>query len=133
MASILLSIKSEYVDKILSGEKKYEFRKHRPKQSIEKIVIYETSPKKRIVGLADVVGIISDTPERLWGKTCKNGGISKDAFMEYYGGAKEAYAFELGKITLPKKSFELSQLGISQPPQSYVYLNDEQMKMVMEF
>jgi predicted transcriptional regulator len=40
----LLSIKPEFVDKIISGEKKYEYRKRIFKQKIEAVVIYCTMP-----------------------------------------------------------------------------------------
>jgi len=130
MATILLSIKAEYVSRILSGEKTFEYRKRIPKQSIDRIVIYETSPKKRIVGIADVRGVVSDTPDHLWNSTGRKGGISKEAYMEYFSGSVKAYAFELKNITKTKHDFELNQLGINQPPQSYYYMSDEQMRML---
>ena len=39
---ILLSIHPEYVKKIISGEKKWEFRKVLPKGRFDTIVIYST-------------------------------------------------------------------------------------------
>ena len=45
MPSILLSIKPEYVEKILSGEKRYEFRRKLCKDEIDKIYVY---PDKRV-------------------------------------------------------------------------------------
>ena len=132
MANILLSIKTEYVSKILSGEKTFEYRKRIPKQAVDKIVIYETSPKKKIVGVVEVKGVVSDTPIHLWEGTSKNGGISKKDYLKYFAESKEAYAFALGNIIAIKQNCELSQLGINQPPQSYCYLNDNQMKKLMK-
>ena len=37
MATILLSIKPEYVERIFNGSKKYEFRKHLPQEKVDKI------------------------------------------------------------------------------------------------
>jgi predicted transcriptional regulator len=39
MATILISIKKEYVDKILTGEKKVEYRTLIPKNKVDRIVI----------------------------------------------------------------------------------------------
>ena len=44
MSTILLSIKPEYVNKIIAGTKKYEFRKHLAQGDIQKIIIYSTAP-----------------------------------------------------------------------------------------
>lgn len=49
MKSILLPIKPVFVERILSGEKWYEFRKRLP-LDIERVVIYETAPTKKVVG-----------------------------------------------------------------------------------
>lgn len=49
MKSILLPIKPVFVERILSGEKWYEFRKRLP-LGIERVVIYETAPTKKVVG-----------------------------------------------------------------------------------
>ncbi len=132
MATILLPIKTEYVKRILSGEKTFEYRKCKPKQNIDKIVIYETSPKKRVVGFAEVKGVITDTPARLWESTRKSGGITKKKYMEYFCGKDEAYAYILGKVHECKNEIRLKQIGISQSPQSYMYLDDNQFRKIKE-
>lgn len=48
--NIILSIHPEYVEKILAGEKTVELRRLLPRQNVEKIYIYSTSPVKKIVG-----------------------------------------------------------------------------------
>ena len=40
MSKILLSIKPEFADKIMSGKKKFEYRTHVPSRPINSIVIY---------------------------------------------------------------------------------------------
>ncbi len=37
----------EYVKKIISGKKKYEYRTKVAKQDVDKIIIYETTPIKK--------------------------------------------------------------------------------------
>ena len=50
MSIILMSIKPEYVDKIFSGEKKYEYRKRLCKEKIDTIIVYSSSPIQKVVG-----------------------------------------------------------------------------------
>lgn len=46
MATILLSIKPEYVDKIFTRTKKYEYRKRLSQLPVDKIIVYSTDPIK---------------------------------------------------------------------------------------
>lgn len=46
MCKILLSIKPEYVEKIIKGEKLFEFRRTVPKRKVDVVVIYSTFPEK---------------------------------------------------------------------------------------
>ena len=55
MAKVLMSIKPEFVDAILTGKKKYEYRKVKCKQPIDRIVIYSTSPIMKIVAEVEVI------------------------------------------------------------------------------
>ena len=69
MCRVLLSINPEYVEKIFSGEKEFEFRKNRCKSDVNKMVIYCTSPVMKVIGEADIIEIIEDTPAAVWRKT----------------------------------------------------------------
>ena len=64
--NIVLPIKPSYADKIISGEKKYEYRKRLCKDSIDKIYIYATSPVKRIIGEVKVLQKLNQKKEILW-------------------------------------------------------------------
>ena len=63
MCSILISINPEHVENIFNGTKKYEYRKIKCKQDIDKIIIYSTSPIMKIVGEAKVEEILEGSPE----------------------------------------------------------------------
>ncbi|WP_444943429.1 ASCH domain-containing protein [Microbulbifer sp. ZKSA006] len=121
---VLLSIKPEFVEKILDGSKKYEFRKSLFKrQDITKVVIYATMPIGKVVAEFDIEKIIHDEPEKLWRKTRKHAGISKDFFNEYFCGRKNAVAIKVGKITEYEKPMCITMLGKNiTPPQSFRYL-----------
>ena len=122
MATILLSIKPEYVKKIFSGEKKYEYRKHLSQKSTDKIIVYSTDPVQKIVGEIVVIGTLKMSPTRLWEQTKKDAGISREKFRKYFKGRKLAFAYQLGKTTKYETPKDLSDYGIRQAPQSFVYI-----------
>ena len=119
---IVISINPEYVKKIISGEKKYEYRRKAAKQNIEKIIIYETTPIIKIVAEAEIADVLKMTPEKLWRETHKESGITKKFFNRYFKGRDLAYAYKLGKITVYDSPVDLSELGIKNAPQSFIYL-----------
>ena len=55
---ILISINPEHVENIINGSKKFEYRKIAAKQDISSIVIYETTPVKRIVAEAEIIDVL---------------------------------------------------------------------------
>ena len=126
MASILLSIKPEYVERIFAGSKKYEFRKRLANKAVGKILIYSTAPIMKVVGEVQIVETISASPTAPWECTKKFAGISRDKYREYYKGCKVAYAYRLGQVTRYEPPKELSEFNISLPPQSFIYLSGEQ-------
>lgn len=79
MNTILLSIRPEYVEKILAGMKKFEYRRHLAKSDVQKMLIYCTSPIMRVVAEAEVCEKVTGTPVSLWKKTKKESGIAKKA------------------------------------------------------
>lgn len=126
MSSILISIKPEYVEKILCGSKKYEYRKVIPKkENVNRLVIYSSFPVKKIVGEAEVLDLLKLPPKELWEITKSTSGITRKFFDSYYKGRKIACAFKLGKVTIYEKELNLSDVGISSAPQSFLYLEDK--------
>lgn len=124
MCNLLISIKPEYVEEILNGSKKYEYRRIKPKRKeISKLVIYATSPVKKIVGEVDVIDILDLPPEEMWNITYCESGISKKFFDEYYLNKEIAYAFKLGNVKKYNEPKSLSDVGIDFVPQSFLYLD----------
>ena len=123
MRRILISINPEHVAKILSGEKKFEYRTKAPKRGVDSLVIYETTPVKRVVAEAKIIEVIELPPEDLWNKTRTHSGITKEFFNLYFQGRKIAYAYRLGEVKAYDTPRELSFYGIKSAPQSFIYLN----------
>ncbi len=122
MKNILISIKKEYVDRIISGEKKYEFRTRVAKSDIKKLIIYCTLPTKKVVAEAEISGILEMSKEKLWEETKDYAGISKEKFMEYFEKKDTAFAYKLGKITVYNEKKNLGDFGVKYAPQSFVYV-----------
>lgn len=127
MATILLSIKPEYVERIFNGSKKYEFRKHLPQDSVNKIVVYSTDPVQRIVGEVEVLGKLAMKPSPLWEATKHAAGISRAKYRVYFKGCTTAYAFQLGQTRLYEAPKKLEEIGVKSAPQSFIYLNTDQV------
>ena len=124
MCRILMPINPEYVDEILAGRKKYEYRKIRTKRNdIDKMVIYSTSPIMKVVAEVDIKEILEEEPEKLWEMTKNESGITKDFYNKYYKNKNIARAYKLGTIKIYDKPKSLNDIGINYVPQSFVYLD----------
>ena len=122
---ILLSIKPEYSEKILSGEKKFEFRKRKPKEPVEKVFIYESYPSKNIVGWFTIKDILTGSPDKIWEKCKNHGGIGKKNYFEYCNNQKTIHALEIDnfyQFESPINPFKM--ISNFKPPQNFLYLEN---------
>ena len=122
MYNMLISIKPEHIENIFNGSKKYEYRKIRCKQDIDKIIIYSTYPIMKVVGEAKVEKILEDSPDRIWEKTKKYSGIDLNSYQKYFKDRSKAIAYKLTNIKKYDSPKELSSYGIKAAPQSFVYI-----------
>lgn len=122
MCRMLLSINPEYVERILNGEKLFEYRKRKCRDDVDKIIIYETSPIKKVVAEAEIEIIIEDDVKKVWNKTKNYSGTTYDFFQKYYKDKKKAVAYKLKNVIRYEKPLELRELGIDYVPQSFCYL-----------
>lgn len=122
MATVLLSIKPEFVERIFSGEKKFEFRRTVARRAVDKIVIYATRPICAVVGIVDVCGVVSGAPDEVWAQTGIAAGIGRDFFDSYFAGGTHAYAYKLGRVVKFDAPRPLSDFGVHTAPQGFVYL-----------
>lgn len=133
MTRLLLSTKPEYSEKIFSGEKKYEFRRQRPKRAIDRIYVYECSPSKTIVGWFSVRRIHSGSPGEIWEKCKNSGGIDENRYLTYCNGTKVIHAFEINKTFKfydPIDPFKI--ISNFKPPHSFAYLDGSTILKILE-
>lgn len=121
---VLLSIKPEYAEKIFNGEKKYEFRRAIFKNpGITHVVVYASSPVKKVIGEFEIERIFYDELDNLWEITQTEAGISEEYFFEYFSDMEKGYAIQIGRIQEYSKPQSLEdEYGLS-PPQSFAYLS----------
>lgn len=124
MATILLSIKPEYANKIFDGQKHYEYRKRIPKKEVSKIVVYSSAPEQAVIGEIKVIKTLKMKPTKLWNSTKANAGISRSKYRKYFSGCTMAYAFVIGSSEKYPTSKSLADFNIHSAPQSFVYLDD---------
>lgn len=123
----LFSIKPEYVNKILSGEKYYEYRKVIFKKKVTKIVIYCTMPVGKIIGEFEVEDILSGRPDEIWERTREYSGVNEEFYVEYFQGKEVGYAIKIGTKNIYKEPINPKNVFPSfTPPQSFFYLSSFQ-------
>ncbi len=121
MGKIIISINPEHVNRIINGTKKYEYRTKAAKKDVNKLIIYETMPVKKVVAEAEIVEVLALDPNALWEETKDYSGITKKFFDEYFKNRKVAYAYKLGKIKVYDEPKSLNEFGLRTAPQSFAY------------
>ena len=108
---------------ILSGEKRYEFRRaifKRP--GIKKVVIYASSPVSKVVGEFEIEDILSLDIRELWLLTMEYAGIDKEYFDRYFSGKEIGYAIKVRKTTKYTEHKDLREFNVKYAPQSFAYI-----------
>lgn len=122
----LMSIKPTFFEKISSGIKKVEYRKVCPKEQSH-VLLYVSSPIKKICGIIEVDRIVSGDKESVWNLTKNISGISEKDFLSYVGGKSVVYAIYI------RCFFPISEIAPAEiiedftPPQNYLFLENEKL------
>ena len=125
LQTIFLPIKPKYAFSIIEGKKKVEFRKIKFNRDVGHVIIYASSPYKRIIGCFESNKIVSGSPKAIWEKYKDVGCIEKIDFFDYYKGQKIAYAIEVHNVKELKFHIEPSKIVRNfKVPQSFSYLDD---------
>ncbi len=116
--NVLMSIRPQYAEAILSGSKRYELRRRRPSFAAgSRVIVYSSSPDQRLLGTFEAGTIHNADPETLWKLVAAHAGLDHSAFAAYFKGCGVAYAIE---VRSPQR-LEPAPLRF-RPPQSYLFL-----------
>jgi type I restriction enzyme S subunit len=124
-----MSIKENYVEKIISGEKIYEPRRSIFKREVENVIIYATAPSKEIVGMFECKEIIKDSPENIWNDFSDKLGIDKESFFKYFEGKDEGFALKIDNFIPLKPPKSTDEIKDFRAPQSFKYVDNEKMSI----
>ncbi len=120
---VLLSIKPEFAEKIFEGTKLFEFRRAIFKnRNVKKVVVYASSPVKKVIGEFEIDGIIRSNIDELWNQTQDHSGITKEYFYQYFSNREEGFAIKIKNQKRYQKPKCLKQDFNLIPPQSFMYL-----------
>ena len=144
MKSVLISIQPKWVEKIAKGEKTIEVRKTAPKcEEPFKCYIYET--KGKVIGefICDKVFLLhpytydggnadlrhrkliqtfegSSRENEILAATC----LTQDEMFDYIGAGNYGYGWHISDLKIYDKPKELSEFGLTRPPQSWQYVEE---------
>ena len=131
---ILLPIHPEFVAKIRSGEKRFEFRTRVPAALNDDplVLVYATAPVRAIVGYFRVGSVLALSPTAMWRATKAEAGISRARFSVYFRGRPTAYAMEIAEFRAFVRPCSLEALrGTPAPPQSFTMLTSDQRRRIL--
>lgn len=115
---VLMSIRPQYAEAIISGSKLYELRRRRPSFGTgSRVIVYSSSPDQQLLGTFEAAAIHEADPQTLWKLVRGHAGIDRPTFTSYFAGCIVAYAIE---VRSPQR---LAPAPLRfRPPQSYLFL-----------
>ncbi|HEX4959477.1 MAG TPA: hypothetical protein VF173_01465 [Thermoanaerobaculia bacterium] len=129
--SLLLSVKPEFAERLLSGEKTIEVRKRfHPRWRGARIALYASSPERALVGEATIGDVSAASPSEIWERYGDRVGCSRNQLLAYAGEREEIFALQIGDVTPYASRMPLCQMehlleeGLK-PPQSHCQLRQE--------
>ena len=92
----IMSIKPQYSQAIMKGEKLFEFRKRPPKLA-ERVYIYESVTTRKIVGSFEF-DIIEGSSEEVWEKCGYASSMNEEDYFLYFKNKSVAYAMRIKNL-----------------------------------
>lgn len=120
----LFSVKPAMAEALVSGRKKYEFRRARPALKPGSLVyVYAVSPVRAIVGSFQAGEVTEGEPNDVWRRLQSEAGTPRDIFFSYFRDRDLCFAVSVRCPVEWRASLELDTirelLGGFQPPRSY--------------
>jgi predicted transcriptional regulator len=132
---VILSIKPKYAKRIFNGTKKYEFRKRIfKKPNVDTIIVYATSPVKKLVGYFLIDDIIKTSPEKLWEMSKEKAGIAKQEFFSYFNEREVGFGIKIKRAVQFNPNIPPREIIPDfYPPQSFSYCNVLETQMITSY
>lgn len=122
--AILLAIRPRYAEAILSGRKRYEYRRAIPgRRDITRVLLYASAPVCRIVGECTIGRVVAGSLQSVWDRTSTRGGVTLDEFQRYFREAPIARALRVeNPIAYPEPIDPRAAIPGFRPPQNFCYI-----------
>lgn len=134
LKTVLLSVKPNFAELILSGTKRFEFRKVPFASEVHKVVIYASAPVKQIVCLFKLKNMTAGHPKSLWRKFKPAAGIGHKEFFAYFGSNSVGYALGIGTVTELRSPVDPQDLWPDfTPPQNFKYISSNELDQILDF
>ena len=127
--TLLLSVKPQYAEKVLRGEKTIELRRVRPRRigPGDTILLYATAPLTLFVGYCRVTEILVDSPIDLWPRVRGSAGVTRNEYFRYFQDARSATGIVIEQPVPFVESFSLDDsrryVPDFMPPRSFCYVS----------
>jgi predicted transcriptional regulator len=126
---LLMSITPVVGRRIMSGKKKYEYRRSIFRKPVNRVYLYLSSPEQKIVGYFMFQGFIEGTVWEIWEATKTESAATEAAYLDYFKGTNKAFAIRIEEFInfvdpvdpwkksgfLPPQSFRYVSAGLYQP------------------
>jgi predicted transcriptional regulator len=124
---ILISVRAEYVAKMLKGEKTVELRRRNLRVSPgTRVWIYSKAPQGAIKAHAKITAVVTGDPSHLWQKFRSRVGVTQQEFQSYFDTVDEGCALVLSNVVKLRKHISLQtmreRVHSFHPPQFYTKL-----------
>ncbi|OMB93220.1 hypothetical protein A5732_16855 [Mycobacterium colombiense] len=118
-----MAIRNQHADRIYRGDKRFEFRRQRPRFTTGlRVYIYEPTPVQLVTGHFCVSTLI-DVEDNL--VALEQDKCARTLVESYLQGARRPTAIGIVKPMRLDRPLSLAQLGVTAPPQSYVYVDSK--------
>jgi predicted transcriptional regulator len=122
---LLMSLQPIIARRIISGRKKYEYRRTIFKREVNHIYIYSSSPVRKIVCRFKYSGYLSGSVDEIWDRTGKLSAAAETEYQDYFRGAKTAYAIRIeGLVVFEEPLDPYKNDPAFRPPQSFGYVRN---------
>ncbi|MEU0659800.1 ASCH domain-containing protein [Streptomyces lavendulocolor] len=134
--AMLLSVHPRFATAILAGSKTVEVRRQRvaaPPGTT--VLLYATAPTMALVGKARIAAVHVGSPRQVWTAHRVHTGITRREYDEYMSGATQASGVTLEDpvpFDEPVPLSALRAMGAFHPPQSYRYLNSDDLRQMAQ-
>ena len=140
MKAVMISIRPEWTERIHRGDKIWELRKSVPRPAeahLIKVHNYETKAnggQGKVVSewiLREYTVYFDDmTDGRERNQICKNACVSNEQLSNYFnkGKRKVIYCWKIEHLKIYDSPKELSEFGLTNPPQSWCYVEELEAK-----